>query len=138
KDTVIWNIEKGLPLTALEISQAQAKRAALYQRVRNFFERYDYLLLPVSQVAPFPIEAEWVKEINGVEMQTYVDWMMSCSFITLTGHPAMSVPCGFTPDGLPVGIQIVGRHRGEFELLQLAYAFEQLTRFGAIKPKIAL
>jgi len=138
KDTVIWNIEKGLALTALEISQAQAKRAALYQRARKFFERYDYLLLPVSQVVPFPIDAEWVKEINGVEMQTYVDWMMSCSFITLTGHPAMSVPCGFTPDGLPVGIQIVGRHRGEFELLQLAYAFEQLTRFGAIKPKIAL
>jgi amidase len=138
KDTVIWNIEKGLALTALEISQAQAKRAALYQRVRNFFERYDYLLLPVSQVVPFPIEVEWVKEINGVEMQTYVDWMMSCSFITLTGHPAMSVPCGFTPDGLPLGIQIVGRHRGEFELLQLAYAFEQLTRYGAIKPKITL
>ncbi len=138
KDTVIWNIEKGLALTGSEISQAQAKRAALYQRVRKFFERYDYLLLPVSQVVPFPIEVEWVNKINGVEMQTYVDWMMSCSFITLTGHPSMSVPCGFTPDGLPVGIQIVGRHRGEFELLQLAYAFEQLTRFAAIKPKIAL
>jgi amidase len=70
-------------------------------------------------------------------MQTYIDWMMSCSFITLTGHPAMSLPCGFTEDGLPVGIQIVGKYRGEFELLQLAYAFEQLTRFGLKRPEIA-
>jgi amidase len=138
KDTVIWNIEKGMALTGSEISQALAKRTVLYQRVRKFFERYDYLLLPVSQVIPFPIELEWVDEINGVEMQTYVDWMMSCSFITLTGHPAMSVPCGFTQDGLPVGIQIVGRHRGEFELLQLGYAFEQFTKFASNKPEIAL
>lgn len=137
KDTVIWNIEKGLGLTGPQISHAQKERAKLYHRVQEFFQQYDYLLLPVSQVVPFPIEMEWVREINGVEMQTYVDWMMSCSFITLTGHPAMSVPCGFTKDGLPVGIQIVGKYRGEFELLQLAYAFEQLTRFGMERPEIA-
>jgi amidase len=138
KDTVIWNIERGLALTGPEISQAQTKRAGLYHRVRRFFQQYDFLLLPVSQVVPFPIELEWVSEINGVEMQTYIDWMKSCSFITLTGHPAMSVPCGFTEDGLPVGIQIVGKYRGEFELLQLGYAFEQLTRFGWIRPEIAI
>jgi amidase len=136
KDTVVWNIERGLALTGPDISRAQMMRARLYHRVRKFFQRYDYLLLPVSQVLPFPIEDEWVREINGVEMQTYVDWMMSCSFITLTGHPAMSLPCGFTEDGLPVGIQIVGRYRGEFELLQFAYAFERVTRFGTVRPEI--
>ena len=101
KDTVIWNIESGLALTGRDISHAQMKRARLYHRVQEFFQRYDFLLLPVSQVTPFPIELEWVSEINGIEMQTYVDWMMSCSFISLTEHPAMSLPCGFTEDGLP-------------------------------------
>jgi amidase len=78
-----------------------------------------------------------VQEIEGIEMVTYIDWMMSCSLITLTAHPAMSVPCGFTPDGLPVGIQIVGRYRSEFELLQLAHAFERVTELTEIRPSIA-
>ena len=101
-------------------------------------ERYDFLLLPVSQVVPFPIEVRWVEEINGQPMKTYFDWMMSCSFITLTEHPAMSVPAGFTPGGLPVGIQIVGRFRKELELLQFAHAFEQATRIGERHPDIAV
>jgi amidase len=137
KDTIIWNIEQGLKLTAQEVARAQAQRGALYQRTRRFFERYDFLLLPVSQVVPFPIEEEWVREINGIEMKTYVDWMQSCSFITLTGHPAMSVPCGFTPDGLPVGIQIVGRYRGEAELLQFAHAFEKTANLVELRPPVA-
>ena len=87
KDTVIWNTEQGLALSALDVSRAQAERAALFYRVQEFFERFDFLLLPVSQVLPFPMETDWVREINGIEMQTYVDWMMSCSFITLTEHP---------------------------------------------------
>jgi amidase len=138
KDTVVWNIEQGIPLSGLEVSRAQAQRAALFQRVREFFERYDFLLLPVSQVVPFPIEVEWVREINGIEMKTYIDWMKSCSLITLTEHPAMSVPCGFTTQGLPVGVQIVGRFRREIEVLQLGYAFEQATRWGERRPAIAL
>ncbi len=137
KDTVIWNIEQGLKLTALEVARAQAARGALYQRVHRFFERYDFLLLPVSQVVPFPVEVEWVQEIDGIEMGTYIDWMQSCSFITLTGHPAMSVPCGFTSDGLPVGIQIVGRYRGESELLKLAHAFEQTANLAEVRPSVA-
>jgi amidase len=137
RDTVIWNIEEGLKLNGLQISRAQAKRAELYHRVREFLDDYDFLMLPVSQVVPFPVEVEWVREINGVKMNSYIDWLKSCSFITLTELPAMSVPCGFTPDGLPVGVQIVGRHRREFDVLQLAYAFEQATHVADRRPEVA-
>jgi amidase len=136
KDTVIWNTEQGLELTGLDIAQAQAKRAALYHRVREFLERYDFLVLPVSQVAPFPIEVRWVKEINGIKMETYIDWMATCYAITLTSLPAISVPCGFTPEGLPIGLQIVGRHQRDFEVLQAAYAFEQATEVGKKRPAV--
>jgi amidase len=137
KDTVVWNIEQGMKLSGLEVARAQAQRAALFQRVREFLEPYDFLLLPVSQVVPFPIEIEWVREINGIHMETYIDWMKSCSLITLTEHPALSVPCGFTPEGLPVGVQIVGRFRREIEVLQLAHAFEQATHWGEWRPPVA-
>ncbi|MEW5978666.1 MAG: amidase [Acidobacteriota bacterium] len=138
KDTVIWNIEQGLKLSALQVARAQAQRAALFQRVREFLTRFDYLLLPVSQVVPFPIEVEWVKEIEGAAMETYIDWMMSCSLITLTEHPALSVPSGFTTEGLPIGLQIVGPYRQEYAVLQLAYAFEQATRTGDRRPALAI
>jgi amidase len=138
KDTVIWNIEQGLKLSGLDVAQAQAEHAALYHRARRFFERYDFMLLPVSQVVPFPVEVEWVREIEGVEMETYIDWMQSCSLITLTGHPAMSVPCSFAPDGLPVGVQIVGPYRREMELLQFAHAFEQVTPTAEKRPPVAV
>jgi len=92
--------------------------------------------LPVSQVAPFPVEVEWVKEINGVKMETYVDWMATCYAITLTGLPAISVPCGFSAEGLPIGLQIVGRHHQDFSVLQLAHAFEQATQFGKRRPPV--
>lgn len=138
KDTVIWNVEKGLKLTGLEISRAEAKRTQLYSRIQAFMQRYEYLLLPVSQVVPFPVETDWVREINGVKMETYIDWMATCYAITLTGLPAISVPCGFTKEGLPVGLQIVGRHQRDFEVLQLAYAFEQATQYGKTRPAIAI
>jgi amidase len=137
KDTVIWNTEQGLKLTGLDVSRAEAKRTQLYNRVRAFLERYEYLVLPVTQVVPFPVETDWVREINGVKMETYIDWMASCYAITLTGLPAISVPCGFTKDGLPVGLQIVGRHQRDFEVLQLAYAFEQSTQYGRTRPAVA-
>lgn len=138
KDTVVWNIEKGLKLSAQDIAQAQAKRGELYHRMRTFFQTYDFLVLPVSQVLPFPVEVDWVREINGESMDTYIDWMKSCSLITLTEHPAISVPCGFTDSGLPVGIQIVGRYRCEHDLLRFAYAFEQATNVASRHPEIAL
>ncbi|HZN11052.1 MAG TPA: amidase [Blastocatellia bacterium] len=137
KETVVWNVEKGLRLSASDISRAEVKRSELFQRVRAFLERYEFLALPVSQVAPFPVETEWVREINGAKMETYIDWMATCYAITLTGLPAISVPCGFTKDGLPIGLQIVGRHQQDFAVLQLAYAFEQATQYGRTRPALA-
>ena len=136
KDTVIWNTELGLNLTAREIAAAQTARTELYRRVMAFLEKYEFLVLPVSQVPPFPVEVEWVRDVNGVEMQTYIDWMGTTYAITCTGLPAISVPCGFTPDGLPIGLQIVGRHHRDFDVLQIAYAFEQATQYARRRPAI--
>lgn len=136
KDTVIWNVEQGLKLSASQVAAAEAQRVDLYLRVLEFMQEYAFLLLPVSQVLPFPIEVEWVQEIEGRRMETYIDWMATCYAITLTGLPAISVPCGFSPDGLPVGIQIVGGFRRDFEVLQLAYAFEQASGHGRSLPPL--
>ena len=137
KDTVIWNAEQGLKLTALDVARAEAMRTALYQRVAAFFERYDYLCLPTTQVPPFSIEQEYPTAINGQELETYIDWMGLCYAITVTGCPAISVPCGFTPDGLPVGLQIVGPPHADVAVLQMARAFEQATMFYRQKPAVA-
>jgi amidase len=136
KDTVIWNVEQGQKLTGPQIGRAEIKRTELYQRVRQFLETYEYLICPVNQVPPFDINQRWIEEINGVKMQSYIDWMKSCYFITVTGLPAISVPCGFTPQGLPVGVQIVGRHNADFSVLQLAYAFQQATALWKHHPTI--
>ena len=136
KDTVIWNTEAGQKLTGPELGRAERLKTALFHRVREFFEDYEYLLLPVSQVPPFDINTPYITEINDQEMATYIDWMMSCYFITVTGLPAISVPCGFTDDGLPVGLQIVGRHQHDFGVLQLAYAFQQATETWKVRPGV--
>jgi amidase len=136
KDTVIWNIEEGRRLSGPQIAWAERKRTELYQRARAFMETYEFLVLPVSQVPPFDVRQPYVTEINGVAMETYIDWMRSCYYISATGLPAISVPCGFTREGLPVGVQIVGRPRGEFALLQIAHAFEQATGVGRRRPPI--
>jgi amidase len=137
KDTVIWNAEEGMRLTGPQLGRAEMKRTELYHRVRRFMETYEFLVLPVTQVPPFDVTQEYVTEIEGVPMETYIDWMKSCYFITVTGLPAISVPCGFTPEGLPVGIQIVGRHQGELGVLQLAHAFEQATQVWRHRPQVA-
>jgi amidase len=138
KSTVVWNIEEGRKLSGPQLGQAEVKRTALYHRVRQFMERYEFLLLPVSQVLPFPVEEEYVREINGIPMTTYLDWMRSCYYITVTGLPAISVPAGFTSSGLPVGLQIVGRPWDDFGVLQLAYAFQEATGFWRRRPEVAL
>lgn len=127
KATVIWNIEQGRRLTGPDLARAERGRAAYYGRVLEFMAEYEFLLLPVSQLPPFSAEEEYPTEINGVAMENYIDWMKTCSRITMTGLPAISVPCGFTPEGLPVGLQIVGRPGDEFGVLQLAHAFEAAT-----------
>jgi amidase len=134
KDTVIWNIEEGMKLTGPQIGRAERKRTELYHRVREFMGTYEFLILPVSQVPPFDIKERYVTEINGVKMDTYIDWMKSCYFISVIGLPAISVPCGFTPEGLPVGVQIVGRHQDDLGVLQLAHAFEQSTGLWRRRP----
>jgi amidase len=136
KDTVIWNIEQGLAQTGRELGEAEVKRTRLYHRVREFMEVHHFLVLPATQVPPFDVTRPYVTEINGERLPTYIDWMRSCSDITVTGLPAISVPCGFTDDGLPVGVQIVGRHQDDFGVLQLAHAFEQATRFWKRCPPI--
>ena len=136
KDTILWEIERGERLTASEIAWAESKRTALYHRMRTFMERCDCFVLPATQVAPFDVAQPYVTEIDGVPMQTYIDWMQSCYFISIVGNPAISVPCGFTPEGLPVGLQIVGRHRDDWGLLQIAHAYEQAR--GPYKGSTAL
>ena len=138
KEAIIWNTEMGLKLSALQIGQAEAKRTALYHRVREFMQTYDFMIFPVSQVPPFDITQEYVTEINGVQIPNYIDWMKSCYYISSLGLPAISVPCGFTEDDLPVGVQIVGRHQDDFGVLQLAHAFEQATEFWKQRPSIAI
>ncbi len=140
KDTIIWNVEQGAKLSGADLARAEEMRTTLYQAMRVFMETYEFLLLPVNQVPPFSVDVPYPTSIDSgdgiVEMETYIDWMKSCYFITVTGHPAISVPCGFTPEGLPVGVQIVGRHRDDFGLLQLAHAFEQVTRVGERRPAL--
>ncbi len=134
KATVVWNIEAGLRLTQEEIARAEMLRTEIYHRARQFFERHQFLLCPVAQVLPFPIEVEYPTEIGGVHLDNYIEWLKTCYAITVTGHPAISVPCGFSDAGLPVGIQIVGRFRDDFGVLQLAHAFEQATQVGRRRP----
>lgn len=137
KETIRWNAERGKELSAAQISRTELKRTELYHRVREFMDTYEYLLLPTAQVPPFPIGWEYPREINGKAMSTYIDWMMTCAYITVTGLPAISVPCGFTDEGLPIGLQIVGRPHADFAVLQLAYAFQEATRFYQQRPPIA-
>ena len=136
KEPLQREYEQGRKQSAEAISQAEIKRTQIFHRMRTLMERYEYLLFPVSQVQPFDINQEYVTEINGEKMDTYIDWMKSCYYISVTGHPAISVPCGFSPDGLPVGLQIIGRHQADFSVLQLAEAFEQSTGFWRKQPEM--
>ena len=136
KDTAVWNIDKGLALCAEELIEAEIERTQIYRRAAGFFERYDILLCPAAQVAPFPIGDEWVREINGQPMATYIDWMAVCCAITILSAPAISVPGGFTPDGLPVGLQIVGAPGQDLKVLKAARLFEQATGHGKVRPPI--
>ena len=134
KPEVIWNIEKGLKLTGDEIARAEAQRGAMFTRMRRFFETYDLLVCPTTIVPPFPIEQRYVAECEGVKFDSYVDWLMIVHAITLCACPAISIPCGFTASGLPVGMQIVAPGRGEARLLAGAKLMEDILGLGAITP----
>jgi amidase len=137
KDTVIWNIENGLALDGAKVARAEGLRTELFQRMRAFLEKYEFLAAPVNQLPPFPVDTEYPTEIAGVKLGNYLDWMKSCYYVTITSHPAISVPAGFTPGGLPVGMQIVGRYRDDFGVLQLAHAFEGATQAWKRRPPLA-
>ena len=136
KDTVLWNIEEGLKLTGPQVGRALALRSEIFTRMRSFMERHEFLVLPVNQVVPFAVSDEWPREVAGVPQENYLDWMRTCFHVTVTAHPAISVPAGFTGDDppLPVGIQLVGRYRDDFGVLQLAHAFEHATGAHRRRP----
>ncbi|MEC3917844.1 amidase [Nocardia sp. CDC160] len=136
KPTLVANIEEGLRLTGDDIAEAEVLHTNLFHRVREFFDRYDILLLPVSQVPPFDIDLDYPEEIAGEPMHTYLDWMRSAYFISATGCPALSVPGGFTPAWLPVGLQIVGPHRSDRLVLEVGHTFEQATGYATVRPSL--
>ena len=136
KDSIIWNAEAGLALTGKDIGAAEKARTQLFSRFSELFRHYEFLLLPGVQVVPFSINEEYVKDIEGVKMQTYIDWMKSCYYLSPLGLPVISIPCGFTQQGLPVGLQIIGGPQQDRAVLQLAYAFQQANPAGKTEPEI--
>ena len=137
KDTIQWEIAEAERQTAADVAHASALQDQLYAKVEQFFSRYDFFVLPVTQVEPFDITIAYPTTVAGEAMKTYIDWMRSCWYVTFMGTPAISVPAGFTSSNRPVGLQIVGRHRDDWGVLQIAHAFEQATRHGLRKPQVA-
>ena len=136
KDTIKYEVAQAERLTAADVGRALVRQALMFDQSRQFFERFEYFVLPVTQVSPFDVNTPYPTSIAGTPMTNYIDWMRSCWYVTLMSNPAMSVPAGFTAGGLPVGIQIVGRHRNEWSLLQMAHAFEQATKYGTRRPAL--
>jgi len=137
KDTLKGEIEQGLRLTGADVARAETAHGQLWRRFQAFLGKYEYFVLPTSQLPPFDVNTPYPTELAGVQFDNYIDWMKSCWYISATGNPAASVPAGFTPEGLPVGVQIVGRNNQDFSVLQMAHAFEQATGFGTKHPAIA-
>lgn len=136
KPSLALNIEAGRDLTGREVARAHRRQGELFHRVRRFFERYDVLLLPVSQVLPFDVGLEYPAHVAGERQDDYLGWMRSASHVTLTGSPALSVPAGFSRDGLPVGLQVVGPHGADLLVLQVGAAFEAATRYADRRPDL--
>jgi amidase len=136
KDAIRWNAEMGAKLSGSDLSRAEALHTRLHERVVEFFERYDVLLAPTTQVLPFPVELEYPTEIGGVPQDNYLEWMRSCTVVSATGCPALSVPGGFTPEGLPVGLQVIAQPRADRRVLEVGHAFEQATGFGRRHPDL--
>lgn len=134
KPEVIWNVEKGLSLRMEEVAKAESARTALMHRVAQFFERYDCLLCPATIVPPFPVGERYVTSCNGVTFKTYVDWLLIVGVATLAGCPALSLPCGFTKSGLPVGLQMIGPSNGDAGLLASASHLESVLGLDTVTP----
>ncbi len=137
KPEAVAEIEAGSHLRAADLTKAMTTQGEIMERMRTFQQTYEFVACPVNQVPPFDAKLDWPKEVAGVKMVHYTDWMKSAYWISTTACPAISVPAGFTPDGLPVGIQLVGRYRADFELLRFAHMFEQATKVAQRHPTIA-
>ena len=136
KDTIRYEIAEAERQTAADVGRAQARQGLMFDQSRQFFDTFDFFVLPVTQVSPFDVNVPFPTEIAGTPMTSYIDWMRSCWYVSFMSNPAISVPAGFTASGLPVGLQIVGRHRDDWSVLQIAHAFEQATRHGRKRPAL--
>ena len=134
KPEVIWNIEKGLALSVADIAKAESARTALMERVASFFQTYDCLLCPATIAPPFPVGERYLKQCNGVTFKTYVDWLLIVGVATMAGCPALSLPCGFTKSGLPVGLQMIAPSNGDASLLTSAYQLESVLGLDTVTP----
>ncbi|HYH11041.1 MAG TPA: amidase family protein, partial [Thermomicrobiales bacterium] len=137
-ENIVYNVEAGLDLTATDIYEAYTARTRLHARMVQLFEGIDILAVPTVQVPPFPVEWTWPREVAGVAQDDYLGWMRSCWYISPTGLPAISVPCGFTDGGLPIGLQLVGRPLGEVDLLRFALAFEHANPAWQRRPSLSV
>jgi amidase len=133
---IVWNIEKGLGLAAADILPAMRVRHRIYHNVAQFFDHYDLLVCPTVAVPPFPVEQRFPTEIAGEKLTTYIDWMFLTFVLTLTSCPVISIPCGVTTTGLPIGLQLVGRPHGDSELLGFARLAEQALQFSPLIMKV--
>jgi amidase len=136
KDTVKWEIAEAERQRGADVAAALARQQRMYREVGQFFTKHDFFVCPVTQVEPFDLATEYPTSVAGVAMPTYIDWMRSCWYVTFMACPAISVPAGFSARGLPVGLQIVGKHRDDWGVLQVAHAYEQATRHGMRRPAI--
>jgi amidase len=136
KEAIHWNVDRGRELSAADVGRAEALRTRLFEHVVSFFERCDVLLTATAQVVPFDADQEYPREVGGEVQRDYLQWMRACTIVTATTCPALSVPAGFTPDGLPVGLQVVGPPRGDRRVLEVGHAFEQATQHGLRRPDL--
>jgi amidase len=134
KPEIVWNIEEGLKLTMEDIERAEAQRVVLTARILAFFETYDLLLTPATIVTAFPVEQRYLAECAGQKFDNYVEWLAIAYAITLACCPALSLPCGFTAEGLPVGLQIVAPPRAEARVLAGAKLMEDLLGLKGATP----
>lgn len=134
RESLYDNMARGRELSGPQVGAAAIARTAMFHRMREFLDEYDCLLLPVAPLPAFDCEQEYPTSVAGVDMPDYLGWMESCFDVTITGHPAISMPAGFTRPGSPAGVQLVGRHRDELSLLAMAKAFEDVTGYAQTRP----
>jgi amidase len=136
KETIVWNVDQGLALDGPAVARAISARSDVFASVAELLRAFDVLAAPTAQVAPFPVEWEYPAEVAGVPMPNYLRWMRACSRITVTAHPVAALPAGFTDDGRPVGMQLVGRYRGDRRLLEHAAAWEAASGLTERHPPL--